>query len=237
MFVAEELGERQGENGFFVASLSEASGEKNLKVSVASEMFCSLNLKKAKEAWVTVNVLEKDGVKTHASEFGQSEKRNERGEDLANDPKAPAVGTRERYAFHVTQTNKAQATPITRELPPFYIPQAISSMLPRLVPLTEAKTYLFLVWVGSERELIKRYIDVEAVRTDTFGGQTFRTIVVKDRIGLEAEPTLHYFTVDGKYLGNANKGNGVTMVMSDQQTMARLWPNATMARPQVLDKQ
>ncbi|HEV8292683.1 MAG TPA: hypothetical protein VGP94_12205, partial [Tepidisphaeraceae bacterium] len=53
MFVAEELGERQGENGFFVASLSEATAEKNLKVQVASEMFCSLNLKKAREAWVT----------------------------------------------------------------------------------------------------------------------------------------------------------------------------------------
>lgn len=237
IFVAEESGERQGENGFFVASLSEASGEKNLKVQVASEMFCSLNLKKAKEAWVTVNVVEKDGVKTHASEFGQSERRNERAEDIANDPKAPAVGMRERYSFHVTQTSKAQATPITRELPPFYIPQAISSMLPRLVPLTEAKTYMFLVWVGSERELIKRYIDVEPVRTETFGGQTFKSIVVKDRIGLEAEPTLHYFTIDGKYLGNINKSNGVAMVLSNQQTMARLWPNATMARPQVLDKQ
>jgi hypothetical protein len=237
MFVAEELGERQGENGFFVASLSEATAEKNLKVQVASEMFCCLNLKKAKEAWVTVNIVEKDGAKSHASEFGQSEKRNERGEDAANDPKAPAVGTRERYHFHVTQTSKATATPIARDLPPFYLPQAISAMLPRLVPLTEAKTYLFLVWVGSERELIKRYIDVEPVRTDTFGGQTFKAIVVKDRIGLEAEPTLHYFTADGKYLGNFNKANGVTMVSSNQQTMAKLWPNATMARPQVLDKQ
>jgi len=94
-----------------------------------------------------------------------------------------------------------------------------------------------LVWVGGERELIKRYIDVEPVRTETFGGQTFKSIVVKDRIGLEAEPTMHYFTVDGKYLGNFNKGSGVTMVVSNQQTMARLWPNATMARPQVLDKQ
>jgi hypothetical protein len=220
-----------------VASLSEASGEKNMKVQVASEMFCSLDLKKAKEAWVTVNVLEKDGAKNHASEFGQSEKRNDMGADLANDPKAPLVGTRQRYAFHVTQTSKSNATPITRELPPFYIPQAISAMLPRLVPLSEAKGYLFLVWVGSERELIKRYIDVEPVKVDTFAGQTFKTIVVKDRIGLEAEPTLHYFTTDGKYLGNINKGNGVSMVISDQQTMAKVWPNATMARPQLLDKQ
>jgi len=220
-----------------VASLSEASGEKNLKVQVASEMFCSLDLKKAKEAWVTVNVVEKDGIKNHASEFGQSEKRNERGDDVANDPKSPLVGVRERYQFHVTQTSKTNATPIARELPPFYIQQAISAMLPRLVPLSEPKGYLFLVWVGSERELIKRYIDIEPVRNETFGGQTFKAIVVKDRIGLEAEPTLHYFTVDGKYLGNVNKSNGVTMVISNQQTMAKLWPNATMARPQVLEKQ
>src|SRR5882672_2812851 len=127
MFVTEELGERQGESGFFVASLSEATAERNLKVQVASEMFCSLNLKKAKEAWVTVNVVEKDGVKNHASEFGQSERRNERMEDAANDPKAPLVGVRERYQFHVTQTSKATATPITRDLPPFYTPQAISA--------------------------------------------------------------------------------------------------------------
>jgi len=42
-----------------VASLSQATAEKNLKVQVASEMFCSLNLKKAKEAWVTVNIVER----------------------------------------------------------------------------------------------------------------------------------------------------------------------------------
>jgi hypothetical protein len=212
-----------------------------LRVQVASEMFASLNFKSAKESWVTINTIEKDKARSSASEFGQSEKRLERVVDAKEgdsdgDPKAPKLRSTERYHFHVTQTNKATATPIARELPPFYIPQAISAMLPRLVPLNEAKTYLFLVWVGSERELIKRYIDVEAPKTDTFNGQTIRTIVVKDRTGLEAEPTLHYFTVDGRYLGSFNKANGVTMISATQQTMAQLWPNANFVRPHVLDK-
>jgi hypothetical protein len=141
-----------------------------------------------------------------------------------------------RYHLNVTQTSKTAATPINRDLPPFYLPQAISAMLPRLVPNTEPKGYLFLVWVGSERELIKRYIDVEPVRTETFNGSTDRFIVVKDRIGLEAEPVLHYFSVSGRYQGSFNKATGLSVVVSDQQSMVRLWPNATFARPQVLDK-
>src|SRR3954465_5055181 len=92
----------------------------------------------------------------------------------ANDPKAPRMRQTLRYALHVTQTSKTAATPINRDLPPFYIPQAISSMLPRVVPPGEPKGYLFLVWVGSERALIKRYIDVEPVRTETFNGSTDR---------------------------------------------------------------
>jgi hypothetical protein len=239
MYVTEELGERQGENGFFVASLSEATPQANLTLKVASEMFCSLNLKKAKEAWVTVNVIEKGGVKSHASEFGQSEKKNERMEkelEARDDPKAPTLKMAERYHFHVTQTDNVTVTPIERDLPPFYVSQAISAMLPRLVPLTQAKGYLFLVWVGSERELIKRYIDVEPVRTETFNGQTNKMIVVKDRIGLEAEPILHYFTVEGRYLGSFNKASGVTIASSSQELMVKLWPNATFARPQVLDR-
>jgi hypothetical protein len=241
MYVTEEPGDHQGENGFFVSSLSEASPQASLRVQVASEMFASLNFKTAKESWVTINTIEKDKTRSSASEFGQSEKRVERvvdpkEGDSDGDPKAPKLRTSERYHFHVTQTNKATATPIARELPPFYIPQAISSMLPRLVPLTEAKGYLFLVWIGSERELIKRYIDVEAPKTETFNGQTERFIIVRDRIGLEAEPTFHYFTMDGKYRGSVNKSNGVTMVTASQQTMAQLWPNANFMRPHVLDK-
>jgi hypothetical protein len=241
-YVIEEPGERLGENGFFVASLSEATPAKDTTVKVASEMFCSLDLSKAKEAWVTINYIEKAATKSTASEFGQSEKKMEKvldernGDVPANDPKAPRLRPTLRYHLNVTQTSKTAATPINRDLPPFYIPQAIGAMLPRLVPYTEPKGYLFLVWVGSERELIKRYIDVEPARTETFNGSTDRMIVVKDRIGLEGEPVLHYFSASGKYLGNFNKSSGVSVVGSDQQTMARLWPNATFARPQVLDK-
>jgi hypothetical protein len=199
-------------------------GEKDTTVQVASEMFCSLNLKKAKEAWVTINVVEKDRGQEHASEFGQSEKKIERLDERNGDvrptiPRRRRLRSRERYHLHVTQTSKANATPINRDLPPFYIPQAISAMLPRLVPLTEAKTYLFLVWVGNERELIKRYIDVEPVRTDTFGGQTFKAIVVKDRIGLEGEPTLHYFTTMGNTWGVSTRSNGVSVVAA----ISRRW--------------
>lgn len=243
-YVTEEIGERRGEAGLTVAALSQWAEAGGAKFDIASEMFASLSNKTAHEQWVTHNVVEKDAKKDYVSEFGESKKKTarfvdeDRGEADPADVRQPRVRYSEQYSLTLSRSSKAAgATPVARNLPPYYMPQAISSMLPRLVPLSEPKGYLFMVWVGSEGELIHRYLDVEPERTVNFFGSERRAIAVKDRIGLEGEPTYHYFSPDGKYLGNFTKSTGVTVLACDQQALSRLWPNATISRPHVLDKQ
>ncbi|MGE5608298.1 MAG: hypothetical protein ACM359_03510 [Bacillota bacterium] len=236
-YVVEEFGDRQGQSGLYVAAVSQGLTEPGTKVDTASEMFCADSRKN--EAWVTITVVEKDGTKDSVSEFGQSDRRMVRVLDSANgdpkDPQHPAVRSVERYRLNVTQTNKAGPKNVTRDLSPYYLPQALSSLLPRLVPLDEAKGYLFLVWVSNDRELVHRYIDVEKEQSVTFGGKKINAIMVRDRLGLEGEPTYHYFSHDGKYLGYETPSANLTVLVSDQQTIGNLWPNANPARPHVLD--
>ena len=52
-----------------------------------------------------------------------------------------------------TASTKVNAEPVTRTLPPFYLPQALGHLLPRLVPLKEPKSYMFASWVGETREV------------------------------------------------------------------------------------
>jgi hypothetical protein len=237
-YVVEELGDRQGQNGLYVAALSQGLTEPGTKVDTASEMFCAESRKN--EMWVTITVVEKDGTKDSISEFGQSDRRTTRVLESTNgdDPKdlqRPAMRSMERYRLNVTQTNKTGPTNIARDLAPYYLPQALSNLLPRLVPLDEAKGYLFLVWVSNERELVHRYIDVEKEQPVTFGGQTIRAVVVKDRLGLEGDPTYHYFSRDGRYLGYETPSANLTVLVSDQKTLEGLWPNANLVRPHVVD--
>ncbi|HEX2972402.1 MAG TPA: hypothetical protein VHP11_08710 [Tepidisphaeraceae bacterium] len=236
-FVVEEFGERQGQSGLYVATLSQGSGEPGSKVDVASEMFCADGRKS--ETWVTITEVEKNGVKEPISEYGQSDRRIVRvvegASKDAKNPQEPAIREIERYKLNVTQTNKTGPMNISRELAPYYLPQPLSSLLPRLVPLDEAKGYLFLVWVSGERELVHRYIDVEGERSVMFAGKTIQAVVVRDRLGLEGEPTYHYFSRDGKYLGFETPSAGLAVIASNQKTLGELWPNANFVRPRVLD--
>ena len=238
-FVTEEPGPRLGEDGVFVSIISQAAGEGGAKVNLSSEMFSSES--RRNEAWVTVTTIDRAGKKQETSEIGQSDWRVTRKLDptQAPDPKDhnPAIRVLERYLLNVTQTNAAGAKPITRELPArySYLPQAFAQLLPRLVSLNEPKGYLFLVWVSNERELVHRYIDVEGERNVTFGGAQIRAAVVKDRLGLEGEPTFHYFTAQGRYLGSQTPSNGISIIATDLKTISRLYPSANLARPRLLD--
>jgi len=232
MYVCEEVGEHQGKGGFFVATLSHGLPEPGTTVDVACEMFCMLDLKKADEAWVTVTVAEKEGRKQVVTEIGQSAKRVKPMRDETGDRE---LRLREVYNLSVTQTSKAGSKSVTRDLPPYYLPQAIGAMLPRLVPTSEAKGYLFMWWVSAEQEIIYRYIDVEPEKNVTFNGRQMRAAVVTDRIGLEGDPTFHYISPEGRYLGSHCPATGITMVACDMQTLTRLWPGAVIARPHVLN--
>lgn len=239
-YQAEEMGQRIGQEGLFVALLSHGKPEEGATVDVASEMFCVLDFKKADEAWVTVNAISKDGKRQSVTEIGQSGKKakpvfEQPGAQPGRDNGPRLVRMGETYLLTVMQTTAAGTKQIQRDLPVFYLPAGMSNMLPRIVPLNEPKGYLFGVWVPSEQEVILRYIDVEAARDVTFNGQQVRAVAVKDRIGLEGEPTFHYLLPDGKYLGSITPATNLTLVATDVQTITRIWPEAKVARPHLLD--
>lgn len=240
LFTTEEAGERASEPGYFATALSETTSKEGRKDSMASEMFVSRD--RRKESWVTHAVSDNKQAKVYASEFGVTSWRMQKvldekeGDADPADEKQPKIRVEERYVLSVTQTGKAGAAPeIKRDLPPYYLPQALGQLLPRLVPLNEPKGYLFASWVTADRELVYRYIDVEREREVEFAGKRQRVVPVRDRIGLEGEPTFHYLTPDGEYLGSENKLEGMTVVRSDAQTLAQLFPDAKIARPRVLD--
>ncbi|MCY2952056.1 MAG: hypothetical protein NTU53_08770 [Planctomycetota bacterium] len=237
-FVAEELGQRLGENGVYVAILTEGTSEPGGKVNVATEAFCQDS--RRSEVWVSVSVFDKGGQKEQVSEIGQSDRRTKPklvggGGDDRKNGEPPAISVSQRYVLNVTQTSKVGATRMSRELSPHYLPQVFAHLLPRLLPLREAKGYLYLVWVSGERELIHRYIDVEKEKVVDFGGRQVSAVVVKDRLGLEGNPTFHYLTAKGQYLGSETPATGVAMIATDQKTLSGMWPSAKIARPRVLE--
>jgi hypothetical protein len=235
MLVSEEPGERQGQKGLFAAVASGAMPEPGIFLETASEMFCADD--RQTEAWVTITVAEKDGKLDHVSEFGQS--RVVRVRDEVGGQGDPLDRNQPKYRevpqISVTQTSALGSTPVTRPLRWYYTPQAVGHMLPRLVPLDEAKGYLFQTWVAGEHELGNRFIDVERPRMVNFTGQNTLAMVVKDRIGLEGDPTLHYLTADGHYLGSETPATGIRIVASDLKALSNLWPKARIVRPKVLD--
>jgi hypothetical protein len=249
VFVSEEAGDRRREHGFYVAMLSEATPERGTTVKTASEMFTNSNFRRANEAWTTITVVEKGGGPqpqvNHVSEYGASKitqslvRDDQGGVRDPNDPKAPPMRMGEFHSLTVRQVQRSAANPVTsinKDLPVHYMPQAVSHLLPRLVPLDEATGYVFAVWVGSQEAVMQRFIDVERMQTLKFDGREIQAIPVKDRLGLEGEPTWHYFTRDGKYLGSYHESTGVSVVASDEQTVKGLWPKANIGRPHVLDQ-
>ncbi len=107
----------------------------------------------------------------------------------------------------------ASAEPLTRDLPPWYVPQALSHILPRLLPLNEAKTFMFADYVPTQREVMSRYVEVQREREVKFNGKTRRAIVVSDRLGLQGTETYHYFTPDGEWIGSETT---VSQVLPDE---------------------
>lgn len=149
-----------------------------------------------------------------------------KGENL--DPGNPWVNVRESYSLKVEFFGgKAALEPVVRPLPPFYVPQALSSMLPRLVPPNEPKGYMIATYVSELRQVMARYIDVERETTTppiiaTASGR-LRAIPVSDRIGYEGAPTLHWVTNKSEYLGSTTEATKTVVLPSDEATIRRIW--------------
>ena len=154
------------------------------------------------------------------------------------DPKQPAlVKTGETYNLRV-QTGPKTAPPVTQELPPWYLPQAAGHLLPRLLPLNQPKTFMFATYISDSRAVMHRYVDVGTEQEVELAGKRVRAVPISDRVGLEGSPTIHYISLDGKYLGSVNKDSKITLLPTDAVTLQKLWSNkADLTRPAEREQQ
>jgi hypothetical protein len=130
----------------------------------------------------------------------------------------------------------ATLVPLEKQLPKWYLPQALGYLLPRLVDRTEPKQFLFASYVSDAREVMSRYVDVLPAAEVKFNGKSVIAIAVKDRIGYEGTPTYHYFSPEGAYLGSATPESGAMVLPTDEATLKGIWKDATISRPGELEK-
>ena len=223
------------------------------QVDIGSQLFVSLDRKHEDWAHVVNLVLNKGKPtqeKKQTMEFGYSEnkvrrvldkdspqgprvvKKDEKNPNL-RDAKNPAVRDVESYVVRIeraVQGRNHNAQPETHAPSPWYIPQAVGSMLPRLLPLQRPVTYLFQSYVSEQHEVVHRYVDVGFEKEVTLGGKKVRAIPVRDRIRMEGTPTVHYMSLDGKYLGSVNDEAKVTILPSDRATIEKIWKDADLRK-------
>ena len=118
--------------------------------------------------------------------------------------------------------------PIERDLPVYYIPLAITHLLPRLVPLDEPGQYMFASYVSDQKEVMARYVDVQREQELMLDGKKIRAIPVMDRIGVEGSATTHYMTHEGEWLGSVNVDQKVMVLPSDKESIKQLWKDADL---------
>ena len=157
--------------------------------------------------------------------------------DAAPDPKdkkAPALREVESYRLSVTRPKRDKDTMAKPEFytpSPWYIPQALGSMLPRVLPLKKPVTYLFQSYVSDQKEVVHRYVDVGFEKEVEFAGKRVRVIPVTDRIRLEGTPTVHYMSPDGKYVGSWSAEGKIAIIPSTQAELKKIWLDADLTKP------
>ena len=140
------------------------------------------------------------------------------------------------YTLKVVSTSKSQSLPpVDRNLPPYYLPQALVHLMPRLLPLKEPRTYLFASYVPETRQVMTRYVDVKPIAQVTLGGKTYSAVPVDERAGLEGSITTHYLSPDGSYLGSINQDNNITILATDEKSLRAIWKDAKFERPSEVD--
>ena len=143
----------------------------------------------------------------------------------------------DRYELQIWSTAKRQSLPpITRQVPPFYLPQALGQLLPRLLPLNTPNTFLWASYVSETRNVMTRYVDVLPVTTVTLDGKTFSAVPVQERLGLEGSITTHYITPSGAYRGSVNEESQISIIPSDKESILAIWKDANLNRPGDVDE-
>lgn len=180
--------------------------------------------------------------------FGTSDRNTQRVYDAEQDrftkdkdkSKQPAVRLREICTLNVAFYGRhSNPEPFTQGVPPWYLPQATSHLLPRLLPLAWEKKYMFASYQGDENfpMVRSRYVDVLRDRDVVLAGQKVRAVPITDWMD-EGTVTTHYMSMDGKYLGSETKidhgdvpPSTVTVIPSDVATIMKIWPEANTKAP------
>lgn len=125
---------------------------------------------------------------------------------------------------------------IDRPVPPFYLPQALGQLMPRLMPLDQPGNYLFACWVAQACEIMLRYVDVQKEQELTLNGRRCRAVIVNDRVGLEGPLTTHYLSPLGQYLGSLDEQTRLMTLPSSQEELQKIWPEADLGPPAAVDR-
>lgn len=233
-YVIEEDKRADGSPGVNVGVRARSMPEPGVQVDAESWLFMSFNRKN--EDFSNVALFQSgNNPRTYTSEFGSSINRLKPvAEDGLGGLANKGVKLNEEYKLDVTFFGKsANAPPLLIDLPPFYLPQAMGHLLPRLFPLNTPKSYLFATYVSDFKRVMLRYVDVEPPVNVTLDGESVLAVPIKDRIGLEGSITIHYMSHDGKYLGSVNEQTKVKVLPTDAETLKKLWKDVNLTRPEV----
>jgi hypothetical protein len=190
-------------------------------VQVDAESWMWMSFDRRHEQWSSAAIVKRGQEQDYISEFGAADRSS-----------IAELRGEEHYVLHATHiTKSASAEPVERQLPVFYIPQALGHLLPRMLPRFEQKGYMFATYVSDKREVMSRYVDVGREEEVTLGGARVRAIPIRDRLGLEGTVTTHYISPEGAYLGSVNAGSKITLLPTDRKTIESLWKDADLTRP------
>ena len=149
-------------------------------------------------------------------------------------------------SLQVTTSHRGiQLNPFRLDVPVFYVPQAFSYMLPRLLPL-KPNHYMFAVFVPNSPDqtsatsignVMSRFVEVENVQHVNFHGQSFDAIPITDKITFDGPVTTYYMGIDGKFLGSTStypegdKTTTVDIIPTDSETLSHIWNRPDLTSP------
>ena len=191
---------------------------------------------KEREVWVAevgATDIEKQRVFDRDLKPGDFKEVDQKNRDRdAKDPEFVPFREVEKYKLRVRMESKnAVAQPLQRELPPFYLPQALGTLLPRIVPLNNPTGYLFATYASENRQVMLRYVDVGIEQTVELNDKTFRAIPVTERLGADGAKTIHYLSPAGEYLGSVNEEQKIQILPTTRDELTRLWRDANLTAP------
>jgi hypothetical protein len=125
---------------------------------------------------------------------------------------------------------------ISRDVPVWYIPQALGYILPTVVSGQGTRTYLFASWVPEKQEVMTRYVEVLGERDGELAGKPVHGIVVQDRFGLEGSVNTIYLGKDGSFLGSYNADSKITVLPSDPDSLKKIWKDVNLSRPGAVEQ-